>query len=172
MAEQPEHWLRGPIEGVDPLLMPAAHALLQTYEDVERAIAGLSVEQLWRSIGGAASLGFHLRHLAGSTDRLFTYARGERLNDAQRAFLGVEKAAADAPADGVTLLRELRQTIDDCVERLRRTPVASLPEVRTVGRTASSTTIGLLFHAAEHSQRHAGQVVTTSMILRGLEPAG
>jgi uncharacterized damage-inducible protein DinB len=149
--------------------MPAAHALLQSYEDVERAIAGLPVDVLWRSIGGAASLGFHLRHLAGSTDRLFTYARGERLNDAQRAFLALEKAAGDAPADGPTLLQELRQIIDECVERLRRTPLETLPEVRTVGRTASSTTLGLLFHAAEHSQRHAGQVVTTAMILRGLE---
>jgi hypothetical protein len=148
--------------------MPAAHALLQTYEDVARAVAGFSTADLWRSIGGAASLGFHLRHLSGSTDRLFTYARGERLNEAQRAFLAAEKTpSADAP-DADTLLAELRRTIDACIEALRVTPAVSLHEVRTVGRAASSTAMGLLFHAAEHSQRHAGQVVTTAMILRGL----
>jgi len=168
MSEQPEVWLRGPIAGIDPWLMPAAHALLQTYEDVDRAVAGLSTADLWRSVGGAAPLGFHLRHLSGSTDRLFTYARGERLNDAQRAFLAAEKGSGDDTPDAATLLAELRRTIDACIERLRVTPTASLQEVRTVGRAASSTAIGLLFHAAEHSQRHAGQVVTTAMILRGL----
>jgi uncharacterized damage-inducible protein DinB len=168
MSEQPEVWLRGPIAGVDPWLMPAAHALLQTYEDVERAVADLSIGDLWRSIGGAASLGFHLRHLSGSTDRLFTYARGERLNDVQRAFLAAEKQPSDNPPDAATLLAELRRTIDACIERLRATSAASLQDVRTVGRAASSTALGLLFHAAEHSQRHAGQIVTTAMILRAL----
>jgi hypothetical protein len=167
MAEQPEFWLRGPIPGVDPLLMPAAHALLQTYEDVDRAISGLSGDDLWRSLGGAASLGFHLRHLTGSTDRLFTYARGERLNDAQRAFLAAENSGAGPLTDGAALLGDLRRTIDDCIERLRRTTAASLLEVRTIGRAAIRTNaIGLLFHAAEHAQRHAGQVVTTAKILR------
>lgn len=167
MAEQPEFWLRGPIEGVEPLLMPAAHALLQTYEDVDRAISGLSTDDLWRSLGGASTLGFHLRHLKGSTDRLFTYARGERLNEAQRAFLAAEGNAGDPPADGAALLGDLRRTIDDCVERLRRTPAASLLEVRTIGRAGvPTTTLGLLFHAAEHAQRHAGQVITTAKILR------
>ena len=167
MGEQPEFWLRGPVPGVDPLLMPAAHALLQTYEDVDRAVRGLSTDDLWRSMGGVASLGFHLRHLAGSTDRLFTYARGERLNDAQRAVLTAEKHAGDPPADGPALLLDLRRTIDDCVDLLRRTPAASLLETRTVGRAGVPTnTLGLLFHAAEHAQRHAGQVVTTARILR------
>ena len=65
----PEFWLRGPVEGVHPALMPAAHAFLQTLEDVERAAADLSNEQLWLSPGGAASIGFHLMHLSGSTDQ-------------------------------------------------------------------------------------------------------
>ncbi len=64
----PEFWLRGPVDGVHPALMPAAHAFLQTLEDVERAAADLSNEQLWLSPGGAASIGFHLMHLSGSTD--------------------------------------------------------------------------------------------------------
>ncbi len=164
MTEQLEVWQRGPIVGVEPMLMPAAHALLQTYQDVERAVRDLAVEDVWLSVGGAPSIGFHLRHLAGSTDRLFTYARGERLNDVQRAFLASEKNTGEATC---TLLRELREVIDACVERLRTTPAGALLEVRTIGRAAIPTNvIGLVFHAAEHAQRHAGQVVTTATIVR------
>ena len=32
----PEVWLRGPLEGFAPVVMPAAHALLQVREDLER----------------------------------------------------------------------------------------------------------------------------------------
>ena len=87
MSSQPEVWLRGPVSGVSPRLQPAAHALLQTVEDVEQAVEGLNADQLWTAPGGAASVGFHLLHLAGATNRLLTYARGETLNDAQRARL-------------------------------------------------------------------------------------
>jgi hypothetical protein len=167
MSDTIEVWLRGPIAGVPPVLMPAAHALLQTYEDAERAIAGLTGDELWAEPGGAGSIGFHLRHLVGSTDRLFTYAGGARLNDAQRAWLGSEKTPGDPPPDAATLLAELRRAIDSAVERLGQTPLDNLFDSRTVGRTASSTMFGLLFHAAEHAQRHAGQIVTTAKILKG-----
>jgi hypothetical protein len=43
---QPEAWLRGPLPGVDPFLMPAAHAIVQCREDVTGAVDGLSAEQL------------------------------------------------------------------------------------------------------------------------------
>ena len=162
-----EVWLRGPIDRVDPLLLPAAHALLQTMEDVEAAAADLSVDELWRKAGTAAPVGFHLKHLAGSTDRLLTYARGERLNDAQKAVLADEKSAGTPLADAATLLATLRTTIDAALEQLRATDPASLTNQVQVGRAATSTVFGLLFHAAEHSQRHAGQIVTTVKILRG-----
>lgn len=167
MSDEPEVWLRGPITGVDPILMPAAHALLQTFEDVERAAADLSSDELWRSVGGAASVGFHLRHLAGSTDRLFTLARGERLNESQRASHATEKKSDGPRPDAATLLTDLRRTIDNCIDRLRQTPAESLQIPRAFGRSAIlPSTFGLLFHAAEHSQRHAGQVVTTAKIVR------
>ena len=76
---QSEAWLRGPLEGVAPMLMPAAHALGQAGEDLEQAASDLTVEGLWVKPGSAASLGFHLGHIAGSIDRLLTYARGEQL---------------------------------------------------------------------------------------------
>ena len=51
-------------------LQPAAHAFLQSREDLSQAVAGLSTSQLWMRPGGAASIGFHLRHIAGAIDRL------------------------------------------------------------------------------------------------------
>lgn len=162
-----EVWLRGPIPGVDPALMPAAHALLQTMEDVETAAASLSVEDLWQPAGTAAPVGFHLKHLAGATDRLLTYARGDRLTDAQKAALADEKSPGTPPADAATLLATLRATLDAAIDQLRRTPIATLHETRAVGRTAASTVLGLIYHTGEHAQRHAGQVVTTIKVIRG-----
>src|SRR5688572_23156514 len=81
----PEAWLSGPVPGVHPYLMPVAHSLLQSRAELAQAAEGLTLEQLSVRPGGAASVGFHLRHIAGATDRLLTYARGEQLTDAQKA---------------------------------------------------------------------------------------
>ena len=163
----PEFWLRGPVEGVQPSLMPAAHAFLQTLEDVERATADLTNEQLWVSPGGAASIGFHLMHLSGSTDRLLTYARGEMLTDAQKAAFKAE--SNPPPVDLASLLSDLRRSFEAAMAQLRATPPSAILDARAVGRAGLPTTVlGLLFHAAEHSQRHAGQVVTTARIVRSL----
>ena len=83
---QPEVWLRGPLPDYPDELQPVAHSLLQVREEIA-AVAVLAPEHLWARPGGAASIGFHLRHLAGSLDRLLTYARGGRLNAAQRQAL-------------------------------------------------------------------------------------
>lgn len=171
MITQPEVWLRGAVDGIDPLLQPAAHALLQTFEDVQGVLAELSTDQIWTSPGGAATVGFHVLHLIGSTDRLLTYARGETLSDAQRARLSAEKHPVRI--DAASLLEDLRTGIDGALRQLRNTPRSSLQEPRAVGRAALPTTVlGLLFHAGEHAQRHAGQVVTTGKIVRALHSAG
>ncbi len=163
----PEFWLRGPVDGVHPALMPAAHAFLQTLEDVERATADLTNEQWWLSPGGAAPIGFHVMHLAGSTDRLLTYARGEMLSDAQKAAFRAE--SSPSTVDTASLLADLRRSFDAAMAQLRATPPSSLYDARAVGRAALPTTvIGLLFHAAEHSQRHAGQIVTMAKVVRSL----
>jgi len=162
----PEYWLRGAIEGVPRELQPAAHALLQTLEDVEQAVQGLTVDQIWLTPGGAASIGFHLIHLTGSTDRLLTYARGLALNDAQKAAIGREKNPPRTEAS--PLVEEFRQAVDAALAQIRSTPPSSLGDARAVGRAGLPTTVlGLIFHAAEHSQRHAGQVVTTAKVVRG-----
>jgi uncharacterized damage-inducible protein DinB len=164
---QPEFWLRGPIEGVDLALMPAAHALLQTVEDVENAVRDLPHDLFWTRPGGAPSIGFHVMHLSGSTDRLLTYARGELLNEEQKAALAAEK---DPPrVEPRALIEALKRTFDAALAQIRATPPSSLRDARAVGRAGLPTNVlGLIFHAAEHSQRHAGQVVTTAKILRGI----
>lgn len=166
---QPEVWLRGPLEGVDSILMPAAHALIQAAEDLEHAASDLTVQELWVTPGGAASLGFHLRHIGGSIDRLLTYARGERLTESQRQALASEKEPGDPPVDAATLVRGSQAAIQRALGAIRTLPKESLFDPRTIGRAALPTNVlGLLFHIAEHTQRHTGQVITTAKIVRGL----
>jgi uncharacterized damage-inducible protein DinB len=149
--------------------MPAAHALVQAREDLELAASELTVEQLWLKPGSAAPLGFHLRHIAGSIDRLLTYARGAQLSEIQRQAIPLEGQPGDPPAKAVTLIRGAQAAIERALAAIRSTPKESLFEPRTIGRKALPTTVlGLLFHIAEHTQRHTGQVITTAKIVRGL----
>lgn len=165
----PEAWLSGPVEGVPPPLMPAAHALLDAVREIEEAVGDLSTEALWLRPGGAASIGFHLEHIVGSSDRLLTYARGEPLTSEQRAAISEEGKPGDPPADADTLLEALHRSVEATLDVYRATPAERLTEPREVGRARlPSTVLGLLFHAAEHARRHSGQVVTTARIIRGL----
>ena len=164
---QPEVWLRGPVAGFAAPLQPVVHSLLQVREELERTLPGLSPAQLAARPGGAASVGYHVRHLIGSLDRLLTYAEGRLLSDVQLAAMRSESREEEEDADA--LLALLRGGIDAALERVGRAPVDRLGEERRVGRSGlPSTLLGLLFHAAEHSTRHAGQTVTTAKIVRGL----
>lgn len=166
----PEVWLRGPVEGIPPELQPVVHALLQTKEDIGQIVPLLTAELLWFRQGDAAPVGFHLKHIAGSTDRLCTYARGEHLSDIQRKKLAGEYAVG-SPVTPEELIADVMTTIDDALIQLRNTPTHELHQPREVGRSMlPSTVLGLLFHAAEHARRHAGQIITTLKILRSREP--
>lgn len=150
------------------VLQPAAHAFQMSIEDCEAAATQLTDEQLWTSPGGAASVAFHLRHLAGSTDRLFTYARGATLSEAQRAALAAESNDSEPRPTAAVLLAAWRAGVDAAIAQLAATPGTALTDARAVGRAQlPSTVLGLLFHAAEHASRHTGQVVTTAKIVRG-----
>ena len=165
---QPEVWLRGPVAGIPPLLQPAAHSLLQSREELQVALERLTPEEIWTRPSGAASVGFHARHAAGSLDRLFTYARGERLSADQQAALAVEGEPDPDPRTAERLLSGFSDAVDRALAQLRATSEAALVEARAVGRAQLPTTvIGLLFHGAEHALRHAGQVITTARIVAG-----
>ena len=164
---QPEVWLRGPVEGFPAELQPAVHALMQAVEEVDAALTPLSLDQLWATPGGAASVGFHARHIAGALDRLYTYARGQALSEPQIVYMKMEGDPGDPPADAAELVGLVRSGINAALGQVRGTPVSDLALPRTVGRKQMPTTVlGLLFHGAEHSFRHAGQIITTSKVVR------
>jgi hypothetical protein len=130
-------------------------------------MVGITPDQLWQRPGGAASLGFHLAHLAGSTGRLMTYGLGIPLSDAQKAFLIRERAVEETRPALDVLLQDWHRAVDDAMRQLAATPEASLAEPRFIGKAQLPTTvIGAIFHAAEHAARHAGQVVTTAKVVR------
>ena len=167
----PDPWLRGPISGVPPLLQPAAHAFVAAREDVDAAVAGLTAQQLWMQPGGITPLGFHLAHLAGSTGRLLTYARGEGLSDLQRAALAREGTISAVRPPLEELVKDWHEAVELALQQIASIPETSLTDARSIGRAQLPTTVlGCVFHAAEHASRHAGQVVTTAKLLRGLEP--
>lgn len=164
-----EAWLTGPVEGVSPLLQPVAHGLLNGRQQIEEAVAGLSPEQLVARPGGIASIAYHVTHAIGSLDRLFTYARGEGLSDDQWTALRAERAVESEAQEATRLIGEFGAAVDRAMSQLRETPDHVLREPREVGRgKLPSTVLGLLFHGAEHSVRHAGQVVTTAKLVRSL----
>ena len=158
--------MRGPIDDIDPLLMPVAHALVQARDELERMSSQIPAEHVWLRPGGAASIGFHVKHLGAALDRLFTYARGERLSDAQKDAFRSEAEPGAPPALLPDLVNQANAQIDRALDQLRRTASDQLLEHRGVGRAQlPSNVLGLLFHAAEHSTRHAGQLITTAKIL-------
>jgi uncharacterized damage-inducible protein DinB len=164
-STQPEAWMRGPIAGVDALLMPVAHSLVQAREELAELVGLVPAEHVWQRPGAAASIGFHVRHLGAALDRLFTYARGERLSDAQKAAL---RAESEPGAALDVLVAEAQAHIDRALEQLRQTTRDQLLEFRGIGREQlPSNVLGLLFHAAEHTTRHAGQLITTAKIIEG-----
>ena len=164
---QPEVWLRGPIPDVPPLLQPVAHALLQAREEVEALVDGFPDDLLWTRPAGVASVGFHLQHLSGVLDRLFTYARGEALSSAQREALTSEGQARQPAPSAQDLVRAFGKQVEQALVQLRTTDERTLSEPRGVGRAQlPSTVLGLLFHAAEHTQRHLGQLLVTVRVQR------
>ncbi|SHM31019.1 DinB superfamily protein [Cyclobacterium lianum] len=162
---KPEVWLRGPIPDIPFLLQPAAHALLQTAEELEVYLQEFPEDKLWQKVYGRASVGFHLRHLTGVLDRLITYAAAKELSEEQLTYLKNEAVADQDGAD--LLLDNFRQKVAQVLAIFKNTSEEKLREHRTVGRKKlPSSVLGLYFHAAEHSQRHLGQLLVTVSVLK------
>lgn len=162
-----EVWLRGPIAGIPDLLQPLAHALLQAREEVNDMNRDFPENLLWQTPGSVATVGFHLQHLTGVLDRLFTYARGEALNASQLQALADESKPDQTIITLSGLVRKFNEQVDQALTQLATTNVNQLTEVRLVGRAkVPSTMLGLLFHAAEHTQRHVGQLLVTIRVLQ------
>lgn len=168
MPNPPEYWLRGPLSDVPAPLQPAAHALLQARDDSQRALSDFPDARLWDRPAGVASVGFHLKHIAGVQDRMLTYARHEPLTQTQFAYLHTEGQPTDDLQTVGELLNHLNQQTDQTLALLRQIDPTTLPDFRPVGRAGLPSTVGgLLFHAAEHSMRHVGQLLVTAKVLMG-----
>jgi hypothetical protein len=164
---EPEVWLRGPVEQVAPLLQPVAHGLLQCRLEVRATLPSLAPAEVWARPAGVASIGYHVRHAVGSLDRLLTYARSGQLTREQLAALREEGQPDERDGIQHALVGEFDAAIERALAQLRATDPSTLLEAREVGRARlPSTVLGLLFHAAEHTQRHVGQLVTTAKIVR------
>jgi len=163
----PEVWQRGPVPGIPALLQPVAHALLQAEEELNAMMAGYEDELLWQRPAGVASPAFHLQHLSGVIDRIFTYARGEALSENQLALLRLEAVAPQAELTVEKLVARFHEQIRQAMTQLCNTDPATLTDFRGVGRKQlPSTVIGLLVHAAEHTMRHIGQLHVTVKVIR------
>lgn len=164
-AQTPEPWLRGPVEGFHPLLAPLAYSFQQAREDLAEHTLSLSQSQLYATPFGLASVAFHLRHIAGSVERLMTYVTGGTVSAAQIAAISSEK---DSPGAGrEELLAAVDAAFSNAEAVLRSIDPDALTEPRAVGRKhLPSTVIGLLTHIAEHTQRHVGQAIAAAKLAR------
>jgi uncharacterized damage-inducible protein DinB len=162
----PEYWLRGPIPGVPALLQPVAHALLQARDEINESLLDFPNDLLWEKPGGSASVAFHLQHIPGVLDRLFTYASNKQLDQQQLDYMSTE-GKQDAGIAMALLLQRLHAQIEESISILKTIDPATLIDHRGVGRKQiPSTVMGLLFHAAEHTMRHTGQLLVTVSVLK------
>lgn len=164
---KPEVWLRGRLPEIPDLLQPVAHALLQASEDVHQYTREFPDSLLWETCYGRASVGFHLQHLTGVLDRMISYAMGRELSEEQ--FAALRNEGNSRPGLGVSaLVAAFDLKIGQALDVLKTTKEEQLTASRMVGRKKlPSTVIGLLFHAAEHSSRHVGQLLVSISVLKG-----
>ena len=170
-TSQPEVWLRGAIPGISPYLQPVAHALLQAKDEISALMQGFPDVLLWETPAGVAPPGFHLQHLSGVLDRLFTYAEGKSLSQEQLAYLKQEGTPAHKEITTALLVNAFHEQVDNAVHFLQNLEDHALTEKRGVGRAQlPSTVLGLLVHAAEHTMRHTGQLLVTVKVLLSTFP--
>ena len=161
-----EVWMRGPISGLIPYLQPVAHAILQAREEVNLMMIDFPNELIWERPNGVASVAFHLQHLSGVLDRLFTYANNQILNEEQLELLALESDSTQFLTVKMHLTRFNNQ-VNKALTQLKNIEEKTLLEPRGIGRKQIPTNqLGLLFHAAEHTQRHVGQLLVTVRMLK------
>jgi uncharacterized damage-inducible protein DinB len=159
-----EPWLRRPVEGVHPVAGALIRCFEHALEDIEYWTQELNGEQLWARPGGVAPVGFHIRHIARSVDRLTTYAQGKQLDVAQLEALRSEMQPGAARTE---LLAELRASLDAATAAVRAMDLSDESAPRHIGRKRIEVPLlGLLIHIAEHTQRHTGQAITTAKLMR------
>ncbi len=168
-APYTEPWLRGTHADVPAAGRAVLHALELALDDITRWTEGLSDAEIHFQPFGLTSVASHLRHIAGSVDRILTYAEGGQLTPEQLAILKSEHSGDESLAQ---LLGNLEAAFSSADARIRVLAGADLDIPRSVGRKQLPTSIGgALIHVADHTMRHVGQVVTTAKVLKALRSA-
>lgn len=159
----PEPWLRGTLTDVAAVGRAVLHALELAQENVAQWSSAMEDEDVNARPAELPSFAFHVRHIAGSVDRLLTYAEGRQLSAEQLEALKAEPAPVESRE---RLMQEFEEAMKAAVPRIHALATGDLEEPRAVGRLQLPTTVGgLLVHVADHTQRHAGQAVTTAKIV-------
>lgn len=168
-ASQPpyiEPWLRGTHSDVPAAARAVLHALELALDDLTKWTEGLSDAEVHAQPLGLTSIAQHLRHIAGSVDRILTYAEGNQLTAEQLAVLKAEAAGEESLAE---LLARVREELAGAAKRLRALASTDFETPRGVGRKQLPTSVGgAVIHTADHTLRHVGQVVTTAKVIKAL----
>ncbi len=164
MSPQPEPWMRGVVPDINPVIGHLLRASEHIREDIEAAVSPLTVDQIWAEPNGMTSVGFHVKHLAGSTERLCTYLAGSQLSEEQLAAIRLEGEGRESGAD---LLDGVRAALSHYEAMVRSLRPEQFGEIREIGRKRLPTTaISLAVHIAEHGQRHVGQAISAAKLAR------
>jgi hypothetical protein len=140
-----EPWLRGPLPDLHPVIGHLVRSSQHIREDVRLV---------------RAPVRFHLKHLAGSTNRLCTYLKGGVLTPEQLAAIPEEHNGNETLAELIELVDWAFYRYESLVRALNPTEFGAL---RYVGRDRLPVTaISLAIHIAEHGQRHVGQAITAA----------
>jgi hypothetical protein len=160
-----EPWMTGSITGVHATVAALLYSFEHAVQDLTRWTEGLATEQLWLKRGEVAPVAFHILHIAGSVDRLVTYAEGAQLSDEQ-----IRELRSEQESHGISreqLLDALMTKLNGAGKRLRALDVTDLELIREIGRRRIPVPLGvLLTHIAEHTQRHVGEAIVTTKLVR------
>jgi hypothetical protein len=160
-----EPWLTGEITDLHPVQAALLYSFQQATQDLRQWTEGISDDQLWRRTGNIAPVGFHIRHIAGSVDRLMTYAVGKQMNDAQMQALRAEQSETGPGRED--LLADLEDQFFRSAEIVRTIDVHALEDIREIGRKRIAVPLGvLLIHISEHTQRHVGAAIVTAKLAK------
>jgi len=161
-----EPWLSGTHTDVPAVARAVLHALDLALDDLAKWTQGLTDLEIHAQPFGLMSIAAHLKHIARSADRILTYAEGGQLSSEQLQKLKGEHTGAETLAE---LLAEVEVSFSNASGRVRALGTADFNTARTVGRKQFPTSLGgAMIHVADHTQRHAGQVVTTAKVLKAL----
>lgn len=161
-----EPWMRGTLSALNPVLAALLYSFQHAREDLEKWTKDLNDEDLSAQPFGLAPLAFHIRHIAGSVDRLITYARGEQLSAVQMAELKEESERVETRTE---LFQAFNRKLDAACATIRSIDPGKLHEIREIGRRRVPVPLGtLLVHISEHTQRHVGEAIITVKALRAV----